>query len=71
MFSILTVTITIDLSRPAGAEDSKISAQHLFATETQFPGVSGQFWSAGPLAEEASAEEEEVDPLVWAGGGNY
>ena len=69
MFSILAVTITIDLSRPVGAEDSKISAQHLSATETQFPGVSDQFWLVGPLGGEASAEE--VDPLVWVGGGNY
>ena len=69
MFSILAVTITIDLSRPAGAEDSKIWAEHLSVTAAQFPGVSGQFWSAGPLAEEASVEEE--GPLVWEDGGSY
>ena len=69
MFIILTPTITIDLSRPAGAEDSKISGRHLSATGTQFPGVSAQFWSAGPHAEEASVEEE--DPGVGVGGGSY
>ena len=46
MFSILTVTITIDLSRPVGAEDSRIWVEHLSVTETQSPGVSGQFLSA-------------------------
>ena len=69
MFRIVTVTITKGLSRPVGGGDNRISAQHLSATETQFQGVSDQFWSAGPLAGEASAEE--VDPLVWVGGGNY
>ena len=42
--------------------------EHLSVTETQSPGVSGQFLSAGPLSEEASVEE--VDLSVWVGEGS-